>query len=321
MNLGVSIILCTYNGGSNLPKTLAHLAEQKTLENIRWEVIFCDNNSTDNSTEIAIDFWERKGLNDVPLVTLKENKPGKLFAQQTAIKKANYEYLIICDDDNWLADNYVETVFYRLNENLDIAAIGGFGSAVYDGGKLPNWFSDYQYGYAVGPQASETGYLKKAAFLWGAGLATRKALYNTMYEKFPSLLLDANGINISFAEDTEYCLRLLLKNYKLFYDEDLIYQHYITQNRLTELYRDERLKYYRTADVVIKKYQAALRVKRKTNKGLFSVFGAIIFALVQKYFGFKKIERSLASDTLFYFNKRQHEQSTIRGKIKEFFTH
>ena len=47
--LGVSFLLCTYNGAPRLAETLACLAAQETPAGFPWEIIFVDNASTDGS--------------------------------------------------------------------------------------------------------------------------------------------------------------------------------------------------------------------------------------------------------------------------------
>ncbi|MGO3307207.1 MAG: glycosyltransferase, partial [Sphingobacterium sp.] len=54
---GVSIIICTYNGAQKLPKTIQALADQNVPDNIPWEIIFVDNNSSDNSQTVAKMNW------------------------------------------------------------------------------------------------------------------------------------------------------------------------------------------------------------------------------------------------------------------------
>src|SRR6185437_5482655 len=55
--LGVSVVICTYNGAARLPRTLAHLAAQENTGAIAWEVLVVDNASTDDTAEVARRCW------------------------------------------------------------------------------------------------------------------------------------------------------------------------------------------------------------------------------------------------------------------------
>lgn len=262
-DINISVIICTFNGARKLEKTLSYLIGQHVSENVSWELILADNNSTDDTVSYCKAFWNQMQSGNVPLITLHEAKRGKLYALQRAIKAARGEYIVLCDDDNWLSSDYLQKAYELLTKMPKVAALGGFGIAAAD--CLPAWFADYQFGYAVGPQAKNTGYLDKTAFLWGAGMAFRKALYLEMYDSIPSLLPEYKEANILSAEDTEFSLRLQLKGYSLYYDASLVYHHEITPERLTPDYRAKLFKSFIDAHAVLGLYHAALTAQTKTS--------------------------------------------------------
>mgnify|MGYP003576693229 CR=1 FL=1 len=233
LKTGVTILICTYNGGVKLTKTLAHLAKQIVPENISWEIILVDNASTDNTIAIALEEWKKYSLN-IPFRVISEDIPGKLYALQKGIAMANYEYFIICDDDNWLEPNYINIAFDILKNNPKIGAVGGETIAVSDDGEVfPDWFETYKEGYAVGKQAEKSGDITGRGHLWGAGLASRTALYRKVYKDIPSLLIDENNTKILSAEDTENCLGIILNGYTLYYTSDLKLKHFIPSARIS----------------------------------------------------------------------------------------
>src|SRR5690349_3890945 len=119
---GVSVIICTYNGAERLPQTLKHLAAQQVDKEIRWEIILVDNASTDNTAEVARHCWNGSSRN-VPIQIFSHPIPGKTGAMQLGFTKANYDYLLICDDDNWLAANYVQLVYEIMSTMPEIGAL------------------------------------------------------------------------------------------------------------------------------------------------------------------------------------------------------
>ena len=93
MTAGVSIVLCTYNGSARLAQTIAHIARQKVSEGISWEVIIIDNNSSDNSGEIALEEW-RKWNCTAPFIVKQQPKQGLTPAREMGFATAMYEYLM-----------------------------------------------------------------------------------------------------------------------------------------------------------------------------------------------------------------------------------
>ena len=115
MKTGISIVICCYNSESRIGKTLQVLSGLKTTGGYPWEVVLVDNNSTDNTGGVARKVWQQVS-EPVPLIVLKENNPGLSFARKRGAREAHYAYLVYCDDDNWLAENYLDRVldiFFR----------------------------------------------------------------------------------------------------------------------------------------------------------------------------------------------------------------
>ncbi|SHF61122.1 glycosyltransferase [Pedobacter caeni] len=319
MNKGITIIICTFNGVDRLSDTIGHIARQSVPGEIAWEVILADNASTDESSEFSEQEWHKYNLPEVSFKTINEPKPGKLYALQHAIKEARYEYLIICDDDNWLAPDYVKTVYPLLETMPKVAAIGGQGIPVTAGAALPEWFQNYHSAYAVGPQANKTGILKSRKLLWGAGLSTRKSLYLEMYKTYPSFLPEYKEKNILSAEDTEYCIRLVLKGYDLYYDAALVYQHFIPDFKLTTSFRDEKLmKGFEDAYVILRKYYAAMRATLKTEGRPDIWLALLLIAPINYLFSFSKKRAEKARDTLFYLLPFRKGPDSITTRIKAF---
>ena len=56
---GVTIIICCYNSAQLLPPTIKHIAEQKNQDNIDWELTVVNNNSTDDTGQVARQEWDK----------------------------------------------------------------------------------------------------------------------------------------------------------------------------------------------------------------------------------------------------------------------
>jgi glycosyltransferase involved in cell wall biosynthesis len=235
---GVSIIVCCHESSKRLPQTLKHLSEQKISQNISLEIIVVDNASPDDTGEIATQIWNSFGSN-IKFKVVHEPELGLIKARIKGVKEALYEYIIFCDDDNWLDKNYAQTVFEIMEYNPKIGALGGQSEAISDI-KFPEWFDDYKSGYAVGIQAEQSGDVSSRMYLWGAGLVTRKSLMKKVFDpKFPMLLSGRSGGRLLAGDDSEICARILLLGYSLYYSEKLFFKHYIPSNRLNWKYKKE----------------------------------------------------------------------------------
>lgn len=280
---GVSVIICCYNSSQRLPETLKHLALQQVPSNIAWEVVIVNNASNDATVEVANEEWRKYNLQQVGFTIVDQPIPGLNSAREKGASEAAFEYIIFCDDDNWLEKNYVATAFQIMEADTKIGAGGGQSSAVSDS-EFPGWFDEFKHGYAIGEQASETRDTTSRLSVWGAGMVTRKSLYLSSFpENFPSLLTDRKGNQLSAGGDSEYVMRLIFSGYSLFYNENLIFKHFIPSERLTSGYRDKLFRGFEDSGVILIPYsrQAQIALLSNAEKPLF-FFKRLVKYLVGK---------------------------------------
>lgn len=242
MSLGVSVVICAYNSVSKIEKTLWHLAKQKTDAELNWEVILVDNASTDETAAYAKRTWINYQVT-IPLAIIVENKPGLSFARHAGITKAKYDFVLLCDDDNHLNENYLQQGYQLLIENNRVAALGGKGNVVSNVA-IPNWFERYKYNYACYSQGNDHVKIdKQIESLYGAGLFIKKKIYIELFEQnFKHILSDRIGKKLISGGDTELTFALRLKGYELAYSSLLQFNHFMPANRLTEKYLFELIK-------------------------------------------------------------------------------
>ncbi|MEZ4691514.1 MAG: glycosyltransferase [Ignavibacteria bacterium] len=60
---------------------------------------------------------------------LRKIHPGWSIARQKGFDTAKYEYIVFCDDDNLLKDDFVRTVYELMSENEDTGVLGGQGKS------------------------------------------------------------------------------------------------------------------------------------------------------------------------------------------------
>lgn len=320
MDKGISIIICSYNGSQRIPETIAHVAAQQFSKNIKWEVIFADNASTDNTGGIAMNEWNKHAVVGINFKLIKESKPGKIYALHQAVAEAAFEYFIICDDDNWLDQQYADIMYDVLDSDPRIGAAGGQSTGVTSGIPFPGWFPGVAPDYAVGKQGEASGDITKRGYLWGAGLGSRTALYKKMYENFPSLLTGRNGNLLTAGEDSEYCQRLVLSGYKLYYESKLQFSHFIPDKRLSEDYKDALLKGIEASDIILDKYRFAIQLQEKYRAKPLKKITTIITSAVKNIFQSspgKKIRNQRRLQYLLWFDTKY---DPVISAIKKFMT-
>ena len=234
---GISVIICCYNGVQRLPQTLYHLAQQRVPYDLPWEVIIMDNNSTDETRTVSQNYAIHFPSN-IPYRVVSEKRSGKTYALESGILLSSYSYILVVDDDNWLAEDYISTAFERMESDLSIAIAGGQSEAAFENDlPTPRWFTTYQGYYAIGKQFMS---LNKSCYtddIWGAGMVIRKsALYALKEKGFEYLLKGRSGKMLTTGEDTELCKAFLLAGFKLFYEDRLKLTHFMSTARLSNDY-------------------------------------------------------------------------------------
>lgn len=236
MKKGISVIICCYNSSKRLPVTLEYLNKQIVPKVLKWEIIVVNNASTDNTKETAISIWKQFN-SPTGFRVIDQPIPGLSNARNLGIYNAQFEYCIFCDDDNWLYENYVSRAYEIMEDNSFIGALGGKGEPFFEGIQ-PQWFEKFKGLYAVDEQSPIEGDITLIkGHLYGAGLVIRKSAFlRSQSRNFRNVLKDRTGNLLISGGDTELCFALVLSGYKIFYEPNLKFKHYIPSNRLTESY-------------------------------------------------------------------------------------
>jgi glycosyltransferase involved in cell wall biosynthesis len=260
---GVSVIICCYNSKDDIIPTLEHLLKQNIPPNINWEIILVDNNSTDDTAAIAQYFWKKLPHEITPLHIINEPCAGLSFARKTGINAAKYQYLILCDDDNWLSPMYVKRTFEIMRSNKTIGALGGWSEPAYHE-SIPQWITNMPRYFAIGKQQSKTGINNN--YLYGAGLVIRKDAFLKMEStSFQFLLSDRKGKALSSGGDVELCFALRLLNYQLWYDDSLYFKHFISDNKKSYAYFLNLRKGIIKSEIILAAYRDIINNKKRND--------------------------------------------------------
>ncbi len=110
----VSIIINCFNGDKYLDEAIKSVLAQNYKS---WEIIFFDNNSTDNSSSVLKKYKDRR------IKYFKSYKTHPLYkARNLAIAKSKGEFISFLDVDDWWTKNKLkkQVNFFLKNQSIDV---------------------------------------------------------------------------------------------------------------------------------------------------------------------------------------------------------
>lgn len=113
MNRKVTIIIPVYNSETTIRRCLDSVCGQ-AYKNL--EIILINNNSTDNSRKICMEYADA----DPRIILLDETKQGPGAARNRGIKNGTGEILCFVDSDDSMCPNAVEEIVLHFTEESDL---------------------------------------------------------------------------------------------------------------------------------------------------------------------------------------------------------
>ena len=220
-NPEISVAVCTYNRADVLPKCLESLADQ-TADSELFEVLIIDNNSTDDTKKIALDFCE----NHNNFKYIFEKKQGLSHARNRAIEEARGGYLAYIDDDAIADKEWLKKIGSVIHNNKDIAAFGGPIYPWYNKEK-PKWFKDEFATHFYGKQHFQLTEQNCPFGLSGSNMIFKKELLNK-YSGF-SAEYGMNGDKIAFGEESFLFNKMLKSHENIQYFPDIKISHLVSE--------------------------------------------------------------------------------------------
>ena len=254
---GISIIICCYNSEWIIERCLKAIIDQKFISNIAWEIILVNNASTDKTVSIANDTLQETSID---FSIIDEKTPGLLSARKCGVRHAKYSYIIFCDDDNLLNNNYVESMYFAMNANPQIGALGGRGIAEFES-TPEDIVKSYLLSYATGSQNINV----ENNGLYGAGVCVRKDIITQIYKEHDFLLTGRCGEKLLAGDDSEMVKTIMLAGYIIKNNDDLTFIHVLSSRRLTYSYLCDMIAGFGLSSPVLYTYDLCIN-KQAFNK-------------------------------------------------------
>lgn len=115
-NIIASVIVPAYNAEKTIGRCIDSLLNQ-TLKSI--EVIVVDDGSTDNTSLVCNSYCDER------LKLIYKENGGVSSARNKGLEIANGEYILFCDSDDWVENNFVEGLCKGFEKaNIDLVVCG-----------------------------------------------------------------------------------------------------------------------------------------------------------------------------------------------------
>src|SRR5207237_7746739 len=166
----LSVIICAHIPRSDyFPRVLSALKVQ-TLPAGEWELLLIDNASRQCLAELWDLTWHPNARH------VREEELGLTPARIRGIQESRGEILVFVDDDNLLADDYLENALNLAERHQHIGAFGGSIIGEFEV-PPPDWIKPYLPAFAIYPLERDTW---SNVLSWseptpyGAGLCVRR---------------------------------------------------------------------------------------------------------------------------------------------------
>lgn len=231
--MSLSIIIPVYNTQEYLYKCFEPF--QKSVDG-NIEVIFVNDGSTDNSSEILNEFEQEY---DFVKVINQENQ-GLSGARNTGIKNASGKYFILLDSDDWLERETILKI-YNLAVQKDLDLVGFRLQFVDEEGKITGISEKHPLAYEnkiTGAEALIEGYQPSSACLF---MYKTSFIINTNLEFYRGIM----------QEDVEFTVRLLLHADKVLFTDKIGYNYYKRSDSMTTTLSKERIERYLSDSILV----------------------------------------------------------------------
>jgi glycosyltransferase involved in cell wall biosynthesis len=263
-----SVAICTHNRAEDLKEALLSLLRQSFRDS--YEILVVDNGSTDHTRQVVQEFQK---MVSVPVRYVFEKRLGLSVARNRAIREASGEYVLFLDDDAIASEHWIGEIVSLFERDPRIGCVGGKIEPVWEGG-APKWLpQENRTLYTILDYADEVVEMREPAVPFGANIAFRKAIFETM-EPFREDLGRVGGTLLS-GEESELIERIR-RGYAVYYTPRAWVLHKIPRSRASRRWLLRRIYWQGVSRAVSSRRKAGLFVLSLLKVPVFLLL-AIVF--------------------------------------------
>lgn len=317
----LSFILPCFNGASTLKLCIQALYDLDELNSFNYEIILVDNNSTDNSVQIARQFSEIK--------IVKEDKQGRSQARNRGIQIARGDIIIFLDIDTLLSKSWLVDILSEIGELAP--SKWGLATSVIIKKKLKDSLFENVRVQSIDSSNSLNAVNNNMPFVNSAALIIKKKVLDS---------IGGFDHELNYFEDLDLGRRVALKNYVLvaskaeiscFFGYD--YLSYLKRNfyvggmSLSFIKKWEKVSEFNSfliaGKIIWKSLVFIFESKKSVMEKLFlyvskifELFGLLYFYLFRK--GWRRVESYPFSTNKFLLIKSSHRSILFNIHLKKF---
>ena len=231
----LSVVICTYNRSKKLHRVLNDILDNPINENIDFELIVVDNNSTDDTKSVVDEFVSSNSTN---LRYIFESAQGLSNARNRGIREARGEWICFTDDDVRLDKKWLASISSAIKCNPKMDAYGGRikeqwvedppdwfileGECAMTGGGAIVFFD-------LGKEAQNLNEKKISPI--GANMGFKKEVFEKVGLFNPDF--GKKGDDQGLGDDVEFCTRVRNEGFLTLYLPEPLVWHEVESTRLT----------------------------------------------------------------------------------------
>jgi GT2 family glycosyltransferase len=226
-----SVIIPTHNRADYLVKCLEALAAQ-TANPTTVEIIVVDNNSTDKTQDVCLEFAQVHS--DLDIRYICETQQGASYARNRGVVEARGTIVCFLDDDSPPAYGWLENLLQAFDDPT-VGCVGGPSILDYQGQEIPAWLHGDLQGLLSGytlPYTDPTQVSRWEQLPLSCNMAIRQSLFAGL--GLFRTDLDRSGNQVLAAGDTEMAARIDQAGWKVLYVPDALVRHLVAPERLDQ---------------------------------------------------------------------------------------
>lgn len=227
----ISVVICTHNPRRDYLRRVLDALQAQTLPKEQWELLLIDNASKEPLAEKWDLSWHPHCRH------IREEKPGKAYAFFTAIHEAKGKLMLIVDDDNVLAPDYLEKA---VELEVEFPKLGVWGGQILPEFEItpPGWMERYYNIFALRTVEKDqwgSSSFDSSITPWGAGSCIRREVlvcYKEHIARNQIRLVGRKGKDLTTGEDVEIALVACESGYEIGVFARLRLTHIIPATRI-----------------------------------------------------------------------------------------